>query len=148
MYDVALKIRRRAQTPILDGLDRIERMVSTLVIALPASVPVILAIPPTSATDASCSVTTYTDPKIALERLLATPPAYPNGRQERWGVRGAWTTSSKAHHVDYSVTFSINYPWHEHWVAMPSRDACRFVQHCSTEVLLHSGIQATLRLLG
>jgi hypothetical protein len=40
MRIVPLIFYRRAQTPILEGLNRIEQMVSTLVIALPAPVPV------------------------------------------------------------------------------------------------------------
>lgn len=74
MHGTALIFHRRAQTPILDGLDRIEQMVSTLVIALPASVPVAPAMLSTFTANTTGNTPTHTGSGCASKRTLVTFP--------------------------------------------------------------------------
>lgn len=106
MCDFALSIRRRAQTPILDGLDGIEQMVSTLVIALPASHPAASASLPTANTAGNTAA--HTRPASASKTSLVTSPWRSGRSLESWGLRGAFITTKQGYYVDYSISFSVS----------------------------------------
>jgi hypothetical protein len=110
MYNVALNNRRRAQTPILDGLDRIEQMVSTLVIALPASVPAAPATLPTFPDNTTGNTSPRTGSGLASKRTLVTSPWTTGKGWENWGFRGALITTKQGYNTDYNINFSISFP--------------------------------------
>lgn len=110
MSVVSLIIFRRAQTPILDGLDRIEQMVSTLVIALPAPAPAASATMPTLTADTTGNTHTRTGSGIVPERTLVTSPWRTGSDWENWGFRGALVTTKQGYHTDYNINFSVSLP--------------------------------------
>jgi hypothetical protein len=110
MHGIALIFHRRAQTPILDGLDRIEQMVSTLVIALPASVPVAPAMLSTFTANTTGNTPAHTGFGFASKRTFVTFPWTTGKVWENLGVRGAIITTQKGYHTDYNITFSISLP--------------------------------------
>lgn len=98
---------RRAQTPILDGLDRIERMVSTLVVAQPAFAPLTPA--KTFIFTAAGNTVSRVGPRSTVTRVTSHP--WILGRSwEPWGVRGSLTATKAGPHTDYNINFSVPLP--------------------------------------
>ena len=98
---------RRAQTPILDGLDRIERMVSTLVVAQPAFAPLTPA--KTFIVTATGNTVSRVSPRSNVTRTTSHP--WISGRSwEPWGLRGSSTATQAGPHTDYNINFSVPLP--------------------------------------
>lgn len=85
-------------------------MVSTLVIALPASGPVEPATSSVLTTDATRAKTTCTSAVPAAERTLRTSPWRSGNIWVTWGFRGALTTTRQGYFTDYSVSFLVSLP--------------------------------------
>jgi hypothetical protein len=105
MYDVALNICRRAQTPILDGLDRIEQMVSALVMALPPSAPAIPSEP--SMLTAAGNTVSRAGSKHIVSRIYISHPWVLSKRWEPWGLRGSMVATKAGAHTDYDINLSV-----------------------------------------
>jgi hypothetical protein len=99
---------RRAQTPILEGLDRIEQMVSTLVIALPASAPAAPATP--SVIVAPGNILPYSGSGITVRRTVVSRPWRLAKRWVPWGLRGSLVTTRKGPNYEYNINFSVSLP--------------------------------------
>jgi len=110
MYVISLSIYRRAQTPILDGLDRIEQMVSTLAVALPASAPAAPASLPNLTAYTISQPLTHAGSALATKHMLVTPPWTSGKVWATWGFRGAFVTTKQGYHTDYNINFSVSLP--------------------------------------
>jgi hypothetical protein len=108
VYVTSLISCRRAQTPILDGLDRIEQMVSTLVVALPASPP----LPPaTSPLIVAAGKTTPYSGSGAATRSIIVSESWTLARSwVPWGLRGSLVTTRKGPRYKYDIRFSASLP--------------------------------------
>jgi hypothetical protein len=83
-------------------------MVSTLVIALPASTPAVPATP--SVYVAAGNNTPCSGAGAASRRTLASKPWTLAGRWEPWGLRGSLITFRKGTNYEYNIKFSISSP--------------------------------------
>ena len=85
-------------------------MVSTLVVALPASA---MSAPPTLPTitaDATGNMPSQTGSALSSKRALVTSPWRPGKSLESWGFSGAFITTKQGYHTDYNITFSLSLP--------------------------------------
>ena len=80
-------------------------MVSTLVVALPASAPAAPATSPNLTTD-----TTGKPLTLASKSTLVISSRTTGKGWEDLGVRGAIITTQEGYHTDYNITFSISLP--------------------------------------
>jgi hypothetical protein len=85
-------------------------MVSTLVISLPASMPVAPATPSVPCTDYTTSAPSRFDSGIVMKRTLTKFPWESGKTLESWGLRGALITTRQGHYTDCSFNFSALLP--------------------------------------
>lgn len=108
----------KAQTPILEGLERIEQMVSTLVVSqqtastvvipLPASAPVAPAI--SSISTAASNAPPFPGSDTAVKRASVSSPWTVARSWELWGLRGSILTTQQGAKCQYDIKFSILSP--------------------------------------
>lgn len=88
-------------------------MVSTLVIALPAPVPVASAtssILPILPADATSTASPLAGSGPPARRTTVISPWTSGKTLESWGFRGACVTTKQSYHTDYSMSFSVSLP--------------------------------------
>jgi hypothetical protein len=83
-------------------------MVSTLVIALPASASVAPTTPPIFV--ASGNTVPFPESGAAVRRTLASEPWTLAEHWEAWGLRGSLITSKKGPKYQYNINFSVSLP--------------------------------------
>jgi hypothetical protein len=83
-------------------------MVSTLVIALPASVPVAAATPSVMVTPEK--TIPYTGSGTTVRRTVVSKPWTLAESLEPWGLRGSFITSKKGSKYEYNIKFSVSLP--------------------------------------
>lgn len=92
----------------MDGLDRIERLVSTLVVSLPASTQGVSMSSTKHPTSGSAAHRTRS--ALTVRRTAVTSRWTLNEAWESWGLRGQQVTTRNASHIDRNVNFSIAIP--------------------------------------
>ena len=85
-------------------------MVSTLVVALPASAPSTPATPHTIAANASGNTPSHNGHAISSNRAHVISLWSSGKSLESWGFRGALVTTKQGYHTDYDVVFSFSLP--------------------------------------
>lgn len=105
-----LTMCRRAQTPILDGIDRIEEMVSTLFVAIPPNQGLIQLSPPGSSCLRETNATGSHQTTTLNKRTLTAKARRLDTSWESWGLRGSLSKTTKGSYTHYSVGFTIALP--------------------------------------
>lgn len=85
-------------------------MVSTLVVALPASAPATPATLPNLTADTTGKSPTRTGQALAFQSTLVMSSRTTGKGWEDWGFRGAFVTSKQGNHTIYNVNFSVSLP--------------------------------------
>lgn len=85
-------------------------MVSTLVVALPASAPASSAILPTLTAHTTSKFPSQTGSGLATKRAIIMPPWTIGKVWGNWGFRGAFVTTKQGYHTDYNINFSVSLP--------------------------------------
>lgn len=85
-------------------------MVSTLVVALPASAPSAPAAPPSIAANATGNTPSHTGYAISSNRAHLISLWRSGKSLGSWGFRGAIVTTKQGYHTDYNVNFSFSLP--------------------------------------
>jgi hypothetical protein len=83
-------------------------MVSTLVIALPASAPAAPAI--SSVMVAPCNTVPYFEPGTTVKRTVVSKPWTLAKSWEPWGLSGSLITIRKGKDYEYNIRFSVSSP--------------------------------------
>lgn len=85
-------------------------MVSTLVISLPASVPLVSATSSNPTTNTTSSINPRNRSGPTPKRILTKVPWVLGRNWQDWGVRGALIATKQGHYTDYSISVSVSLP--------------------------------------
>ena len=85
-------------------------MVSTLVVALPASVSVAPATSSLHSADTTSNIFPWAGSELSTSRATVTSLWKSSKSWERWGFCGLYVTTKQGYHTDHGINFSVSLP--------------------------------------